>query len=231
MVELERRQGLRSTLYVIPFPNRPGRTPTGGSAPGNRACFYDAAAYAQWFRDLARDGWEFGVHGIDSHLDERAAEEEKLAVERLIGREVVGVRMHWLYHCGESSYRLLRRAGYLYDATLGSNIAVGWPDGRYTPYQASNGLWILPLNIQDIALLGDSWTGPRPAAARRQVRRILEEARAKSAVVTILWHNNNFAPPNCWCEFYQWIIEQARDDGARIMTAREVVEEYQTRAV
>jgi peptidoglycan/xylan/chitin deacetylase (PgdA/CDA1 family) len=230
MIEFERRENIRSTLYAMPFANRTGRTPAGTPAPANRACFYDVAAYTQWFRELAGQGWELGVHGIDSHLDRQAAYAEKRAIEQVIGREVAGLRMHWLYHKGDVTHRLLQEVGYLYDATIGWNDAVGWPNGSYVPYRASNGLWILPLNIQDVALLGDGWNGPRPAAARQRVKQLLAEARSHRAVVTLLWHNNNFAPPNCWSEFYRWIIEQARADRARIMTAREVVEQYQAGA-
>lgn len=230
MIEFERRLGIRSTLYVMPFSNRPGRTPEGTAAPANRACFYDPATYAQWFRELAREGWEIGVHGIDSHLDARAVRDERQALEKVTDREVVGVRMHWLYHCGALTYRLLGEAGYLYDATLGWNHAVGWPEDRYAPYQTNQGIWVLPLNIQDGALLRDAGIGPRPGEALRQVEAILAEARAHRAVVTILWHNNSFGPPLCWTELYQWIIRRAQADKARIMTAREVVEDHKALA-
>jgi peptidoglycan/xylan/chitin deacetylase (PgdA/CDA1 family) len=226
MIELERRLGIRSTIYVMPFKNRPGHDSRGSAAPANRACFYDLAAHTAWFRALASDGWEIGVHGIDSHLDPHTARIEKHAVETMLGREVAGIRMHWLYHRGESTYQVLREAGYLYDATLGWNDAVGWPGEQYQPFRVHSGLWVLPLNIQDGGLLSDSRLGPPPGAAAAQVRKILDEAYARRAVVTILWHNQSFSAPRCWGEVYEWIIGQARADGARIMTAREVIEEY-----
>jgi peptidoglycan/xylan/chitin deacetylase (PgdA/CDA1 family) len=227
MIELEKRLGVRSTIYVMPFKNQPGHDSRGFAAPANRACFYDVAAHAAWLRALADDGWEIGVHGIDSHLDTHKARIEKQAVERILGRDVAGIRMHWLYHRGEATYQCLSEAGYLYDATLGWNSAVGWPDGKYKPFHVRGGLWVLPLNIQDGSLLSDSRLGPRSEAAAAQVRRILDEARVRRAVVTILWHNQSFSAPRCWGEVYEWIIRQARSDGARIMTAREVIEECQ----
>lgn len=230
MTETERQLGIRSTIYVMPFPGRPGHRVGGEPAPGNRACFYQGTTYARWFRSLADEGWEIGVHGIDSHLDLQAAREEKASIEGLLGRSVDGIRMHWLYHCGAATYEILHDAGYLYDATLGSNHTVGWLDGRYEPFRGRSGLWVLPLVIQDGALLGDSTLGPCPAQARLQVERILAEARARHAVVTILWHNNSFAPPRCWGDFYEWIIRRAQADRARIMTAREVVEAYRLEA-
>jgi hypothetical protein len=226
MIELEQRLGVRSTLYVIPLPNQAGHDDTGRPAPRSRACYYRAAAYTQWLRDLDREGWEIGVHGLDAHLDHEAAREELQAIERLLGHDGLGVRMHWLYHRGEKTYQVLSDTGYAYDASAGSNVEVGWPGGKREPWRSSNGLWVLPLNVQDATLLGDRALDLTEKQARARIESLLAEAKADRAVLTILWHNHSFAPPRCWGGLYEWTIRHALADHARVMTAGQLVKEY-----
>ena len=223
MVEFERKLGVRSTLFVMPFQRHPGHIKPGLSAPPNRACYYDAGKYQDWFRSIADDGWEIGVHGIDSHLDVASARREKEEIERLVGRRVAGMRSHWLYHQGVETFRILREVGYTYDASPGSNTSIGWIEGQHLPYQA-NGLWILPLVVHDIALLKDRQVGPTLNEAKARVRRLLDEAAASQAVVTVLWHNNSFAAPRSWKALYEWILGEAMRDGAPILTAKEAIQ-------
>ena len=229
MLEIEKRCGVRSTIFFIPFPKQPGHTPEGNPAPANRAAHYKLEKYKDLLQQLEREGWEVGVHGVDAYLDLASARTELEAFRKLLPeKDKIGTRMHWLYHKGKGTWKILDEAGYAYDATLGWNDRVGFPEGQYKPFKPDGveSLVVLPLNIQDGALLGEEHQFLRDEEAWHQVEKILEEAKERRATVTILWHNHSFVTPRYWGWLYERIIQKAKEDGALICRAIDAVEMF-----
>jgi peptidoglycan/xylan/chitin deacetylase (PgdA/CDA1 family) len=225
MLEIEKRYGVRSTLFFIPFPRRPGHTPKGKRAPNNRAAYYELEDYRSLLQQLERDGWEVGIHGIDAYRELESAKAELEAIRRLLpGKNRMGIRMHWLYHLGNKTWKILEAAGYAYDATFGWNDRVGFPGGQYRPFIPKEiSLVVLPLNIQDGALLGEWHQFLEKHEAWQRAEQVLTEAKEVGAVVTVLWHNNSFAAPRYWGWLYERILQRAKKDGACICRASDVV--------
>jgi peptidoglycan/xylan/chitin deacetylase (PgdA/CDA1 family) len=93
----------------------------------------------------------------------------------------------------------------------------------YLPFpDAKTGLAVLPLNIQDVALLREDHMSLKPEQAWKAIEAVLDEASEHQAVVTVLWHNDSFLPPRCWAGLYRRIFEKARADGARFARAIDV---------
>jgi len=227
MLDVERRLGVRSTLFFIPFSRYSGHRNLGNPAPRHRAAHYELAQFQDLIRELDRDGWEVGLHGIDAHLDTYRAKEELNAIRVVVPhRQRIGVRMHWLYLTEEQSWKAFEDAGLAYDASLGWNDRVGFPRGQYQPFvpQGLQSLVVLPLVIQDNAVLGGRNQYAGREEAWHRVEQVLQLARRERAVVTILWHNNSFVAPRYWGWLYEALIQQARKDGARICRAIDAVE-------
>ena len=90
----------------------------------------------------------------------------------------------------------------------------------YLPFQdPKTGLAVVPLNIQDVALLREDHMGLKPEQAWEAIKAVLDEAREHQAVVTVLWHNDSFLPPRCWAGLYRRLFEKAYADGARFARA------------
>lgn len=226
ILEIEKRFGVRSTFFFIPFSKQPGHTLEEKPAPANRAAHYKLEEHKDLLLQLERDGWEIGVHGIDAYLDLESAKAELEALRKLISdKRKIGIRMHWLYHRGKETWKVLGEAGYAYDATFGWNDRIGFPDGRYGPFKPEGvkNLVVLPLNIQDGALLGEWHQFLENEEAWHQVKQVLDEAKRHKAVVTVLWHNNSFVAPRYWGWLYEKIIQKAKEDGALICRAIDVV--------
>ncbi len=223
ILEIEKEYDVRSTFYFIPYKKKPGTRPDGLPAPGNRAAAYDIARYRDLLVSLEEQGWEVGIHGIDAHTGvEEAAQELRVFKDLLPSKEKWGTRMHWLYHRPEL-WKNLKEAGYYYDTTFGSNREVGFRENRYHPFK-KDGLWVLPLNIQDGALLAKWNQNLSPRRAWEAIEPLLEQAKEKRAVVTVLWHNASFGPPRFWGPLYRRIIEKGKQDGAQFLTALQAVE-------
>jgi peptidoglycan/xylan/chitin deacetylase (PgdA/CDA1 family) len=227
IIDIERKYDVRSTLLFIPFFKDPGHTPDGNKAPINRACYYDILNHASLLQSLEQQGWEVGIHGIDAYLNLESAKRELERFKSLLPfKKKFGIRMHWLYHQGEESWKILEKAGYSYDATFGWNDKIGFPGSHYKPFipNGCNSLHVLPLNIQDNVLLRWDRQNLNPKSAWKEAEKLLTFAKEKSAIITILWHNTSFVAPRHWGWLYEKIIQKAKEDNALIVTAGEAIE-------
>jgi hypothetical protein len=225
--KLER--GRRSSFFVIPFKNRPGRTDS-GPAPRHRAAGYSAAEIARHIQTLRSVGCEIGLHGIDAWLDGSKGREELEEIRRITGAQEVGVRMHWLYF-DERSPLTLEQAGADYDSTIGYNDAVGYRAGTAQAYQplGTARLIELPLHIMDTALFFPNRLNLSPEAAGKQVGAIIDNAVRFGGSVTVNWHDRSVAPERCWGEFYVALLDELESKGAWFATAAEAVSWFRMR--
>jgi peptidoglycan/xylan/chitin deacetylase (PgdA/CDA1 family) len=231
VTRIEEEFGARSTFFLMPFARQAGHVGPGRAAPENRASYYRLSDYAELVRSLVERGWEVGIHGIDCHISPQAAAAERAELAAVVGDGYrIGVRMHWLYRSPALEFNLAE-AGFAYDSTLGSNNSIGFPslpDGTRAlrPFaDPTTGLPIVPLAIQDVALLREDHMGLAPAQAWKAIEAVLDEAGEHHAVVTVLWHNDSFLAPRCWAGLYRRMLERARRDGAVIGRAVDVVGE------
>ena len=252
LLDLEKRLGVRSSLYFMPFPRKAGILPdalrqdTSGSqqdlpasgvvrqsvsAPANRASFYDIAEQRSLLRRLEENGWEAGVHGIDAWRDSQEAGAEYGRISQLIGQTKIGVRMHWLYFKSPESFKALEEGGFLYDSTFGFNEVAGFRAGTLQPYHPLNcqTLWELPLHIQDGALMGEEHLDLNREEAFKRAKPLLAWAKRCGGAVSLLWHNQSFTAPRFWGEVYERLIAQGKADGAWIAIPRDVLRWFELR--
>ena len=246
LLELEKRLGVRSSLYFMAFPDKPGILPEHlrndidknknknedqESAPTNRASFYDVAKYPDLLNSLEEGGWEAGVHGIDAWHDVQAARTEHDRLAKVTGQDEIGVRMHWLYFQSPDSFKALEEGGFHYDATFGFNEVVGFRAGTLQPYHPLNcqTLWELPLHIQDGALMGEEYFDLNREDAFNMAKPILDFAKRFGGAVSLLWHNQSFTAPRFWGEVYERLIAQGKADGAWIAVPRDVLHWFRRR--
>jgi len=225
MLEIERRHGVRSTIFFIPEARNPGKIPRGAKAPTRRAADYCIEPLRKRLRSLEEEGWEIGVHGIDSYRDLEAARREFGMMSEMLGHRNIGHRSHWFYSKGIDSWDILRQAGYAYDASLGSNFIIGWPEGRKEPFRpfAGDAFTVLPLPVHDAPILDQAKMNLDPSEAWRRISALLRETKETSGVITVLWHTHSFSAPRYWGDLYEKIFLQARADGATIVPAKQAI--------
>jgi peptidoglycan/xylan/chitin deacetylase (PgdA/CDA1 family) len=221
--------GFRSTFFVIPFKDRPGRFGQ-GRAPGFRATRYGAADISAKIRKLMAEGCEIGLHGIDAWLDSSSGCKELHEIRRITGTQEMGARMHWLYFC-EQSPLALDQAGADYDSTIGYNETVGYRAGTgqvYKPLGVTR-LLELPLHIMDTALFYSSGLNLYPAEPQKRVGGIIDNATKFGGVVTVNWHDRSIAPERCWDDFYINLVRELKSKGAWFATAADTVAWFRQR--
>lgn len=197
--EWEAQRDLRSAFYLFHLP------------PGAKRDLNDcrsgiAGGGTDWklLRQMARDGWEFGLHpSINTKDLPDGFAVSKRWLEEQLGVEISGIRHHFWALDWRKPYetqRLHMQAGYKYDSTIGWRDEAGFRAGTSLPYQpydlsANTSLNIteIPCNIMDGYYLPsavDKFT-PDIESAVAKARAIIDRIRAQGGVVMLNWHQES----------------------------------------
>ncbi|HNV46383.1 MAG TPA: polysaccharide deacetylase family protein [Spirochaetota bacterium] len=219
-IDLERRYGFRSTFFMI----------TG--AGGRFGARYSIAQARSMLGDITAAGWEVGLHtNYYSFHDPKAVIGERRAIEDAIGRPIAGCRNHYLMLSIPESWRVMVRAGLVYDSSVGYTDAIGFRAGvayPYRPYdmaaEAAFDLIEIPLVIMDTAVL--DYDGDREAAWAR-IQKVLDETRDVGGTIAVNFHHRalydrEFAG---WNDIYIRILDYIREHNGRGITASMLVGE------
>src|SRR6185437_2476854 len=200
----------RSTFFVVPFRERPGQGPDGRVEPA-RGVPYAASEIAGELRELADQGHEIAVHGIDAWRDAHLGRAEMAVIQEATGGSETGVRMHWLYF-DDDSFSALEKAGFSYDATFGYNETIGFRAGTSQVFAplGTERLLALPLHVQDTALLYPGRMHLRPADALAACERLIGSVAEHGGVATISWHERSLSPERLWNRVYAGVRGQLR---------------------
>ncbi|KAB1189958.1 hypothetical protein GJR96_17435 [Haloferax sp. MBLA0076] len=219
IVELERELGVRSSFYFLDEPSL--------LRTGSLTDLLDPANWIEHFgryditsdelvdlvQDLDAGGWEVGMHGsFRSCEDIDRLDTEKRELESILGHEILGGRQHHL-KLGDSTWEFHREIGLTYDASPGSSTDVGFQHG-YQPFRPFDDEFVVfPLTLMEVAL-------PDPGvsfdAAWAECERLLVEAEANDAVMTVLWHPRYFNEDEFpgYRRLYRQLVEWALERGA-----------------
>jgi hypothetical protein len=216
-------EGLPATYFIIPFKGRAGERVPGRHA-SRRACGYELSELRPAIARLLNAGSEVAVHGIDAWHDEVKGRAERARIADVTGRQVAGIRMHWLLS-DEKTPGTLERAGYTYDSTAGYNEAVGYRNGTSQAYRppGTKTLLELPMHIQDGALFYPQRLDLSEKDAWTRCRALIDASTRYGGVLTLIWHDRSHGPERFWGEFYERLVEALKTSGARFATAAEAV--------
>ena len=175
---------------------------------------------------LRDGGWEVGLHGgCEAYMNPERLQAEKRRLEKILGRQVVGYRNHYLKCRVPETWELLEKAGFRYDTTLGYSDCVGFRNGMCHPFRPFNlntgremDVLEIPLAVMDRTLL--HYMGLSPEQAWTQMEHLLATAERLHGVITVLWHNEFML--GTALRFYRKILEYGRDKGAWMTSGEEI---------
>lgn len=193
--------GRRSCFFVYGGPTRRRGAKAALFDPG-----YDVGATetAAVLRDLARRGWQIGLHpSFDAWCDAERLRAEKARVEQALGSEIASCRQHWLRFAWDRTWQAQERAGFEVDATLGFNDRPGFRNGaalRLHPWDPAGErpmrIASLPMVLMDSHLY--DYAALDQEARTREMRRWLDEVSAVRGCATVIWHTHVLAADYGW---------------------------------
>lgn len=163
---------------------------------------------------------EVGLHpSYASSDDQHMAEEERDALQSILGKEVVHTRQHFLrWKLPETLHTIAHRSGYQQDHTLGFTDRVGFRVGTCTPFpwydlerEQETDLMLHPFAVMDSALIEQQHLGAEEVA--RMMGAMSDLVRAVDGEFVSVWHDRylsghrEFAP---WPDVFERVIHHAR---------------------
>lgn len=174
-------------------------------------------------------GWEVGLHGgyysYDS-LEDMKKEKERL--EKVLGKDVIGYRNHYLRFKVPDTWRLLAEAGFKYDTTFGYENMVGFRNGMchpFKPYSLDSmkeiNILEIPLIIMDEALFNSM---SEDNVRWSTVKKLIDTTEEYNGVLTLLWHNSvfNFPFKEKSVKLYNKILEYCYEKDAWMANGEEI---------
>jgi peptidoglycan/xylan/chitin deacetylase (PgdA/CDA1 family) len=186
IIELEKAYAAKSSFFIMALQK------------GERDYNYSPSEIEFELGSIIDSDCEIGLHGGHSAFDDLAVlKDEKNRLERVIGRQVVGYRNHFLRFKVPTTWENLQHAGFKYDSSLCFPEVVGFRNGMCHPFKPINALsnqeidiFEFPLVIQDV-ILGQRYMRLDEKTAFDVCKYILDQVEINQGAVTILWHNDN----------------------------------------
>jgi peptidoglycan/xylan/chitin deacetylase (PgdA/CDA1 family) len=189
IMEIESKYNAKSTFYFMATEQDPNRFR------------YKIEELEDEVKDIVNSGWDIGLHvGYYSfnNLEDIIAEKERL--EKVLGKEVIGCRNHYLLFKVPDTWQILARAGFKYDTTFGYTDTIGFRNGMCHPFRPVNlnnnhqiNIMEVPLNIMDATLTNGLCLNYNKVL--NQIKQLVDSVEACNGVLTVLWHNDVFSCP------------------------------------
>ncbi len=224
--EIEARHGFKSTFFVLSLPFFLGRE--------RRRYALRAPRLRAALADLARQGWEIGLHpSRATHLSRARLKGELGRFRRQLpfAPNPPGIRNHYLKAQFPETWRMQEDLGIPYDATLGWAEAPGFRAGTARPYQAFDrgrgrklSTWVVPL----VAMDGAMPAGPADSLVQT-CEQLAAECFAHGNPLVLLWHTDRLGPLDypAFAEAYPRLLARFAEQGCRGLTCRDLVAQYQ----
>ena len=223
IMELEAKYNAKSSFYFLAL------------QPGEKDFNYQIEEVESELKFITEHGWEIGLHGgHESYKSFEDIREKKQRLEKVLGKQVVGYRNHYLKFKVPDTWELLSKAGFKYDTTFGYADCVGFRNGLchpFRPFNRNTGKEIeileIPLIIMDRTLLQD-YMRLDVKKAWQLIKSLICKVEKCNGVVTILWHNNTCIDGET-LKYYEKFLEYVSSKNAWITSGEEIYNWWTTK--
>jgi peptidoglycan/xylan/chitin deacetylase (PgdA/CDA1 family) len=221
ILKLHSEYDVRSTFFFL--------TEKGKNKEGIAHADYDvwSPKIQRVFEAIKAQKSEIGLHKSALHHSDFTSELGKLPAN-----SVKSNRYHFLKFQLPEAWQTMEKAGVELDASLGFAEQYGFRNGYglpFSPYdfekkQAMN-LTVTPLNIMDGTM--EMYMKLPPSEIAKTIINFLENNQ-KDAVLSILWHNREFAPFRfeAYLGIYKQVLTYLNDTKMPTITASEIVKNF-----
>jgi len=220
ILKFNEQNGISSTFFFLSLRNF--------IADGERRYRINNRNIAQAIKELDQKNNEIGMHALNhsiDHIDRLKREKERL--ENAVGKEVLGIRNHYLKFHFPDTWKIDQQLGLKYDSTLGWQDNVGFRAGTCWPFfgydaVADNSINVLeiPLVIMDGVLDHILSADLNCNAIVDKTLTIIDKVENYGGAVAVLWHNdylNQLEHPEHW-KAYKEIINHLKTRDVSIGT-------------
>lgn len=182
---------------------------------------------------MEREGWEVGLHGsMDSLYEDNLFMKEKEYLAKILNKDKLGNRQHFLRFDIISSWAVFEQADLLYDSSLGYIDRLGYRAGTGYPFFAYDLMADRPSNVLEFPLIFiegtlEAQNDMNEEKAFEICMHYINEAEATGEMINILWHTHNLHRKRCnvdWNLVYQKVLEELNKKDAWIAPLGEIAQ-------
>lgn len=199
IIEIEEKYKAKSTFFFLAVDKN------------NSAYNYDISKQKRVLQLVKETGNELGLHGsYVAYNNFEQLFDEKKRLEDACGYEIKGYRNHNLNFDIKTTWSILEKAGFEYDATFGLADRVGFRNGMchpFRPYDLTNNKFYnlieFPLHVMDVSMF--QYMKLSYNQSFEVFKKIVEKVEKNRGVLSFLWHNTNMSGE--MLEFYRQCLE------------------------
>ncbi len=222
-MEIEKKYDVRSTIFFLKETKKLKILHPSSYILSLGHYDFNEPKITEIIKKLDSEGWEIGLHGsYDSYKNKDLLLKEKKDLEKIVGKQVIGVRQHFLNLEIPKTWEIQKEIGFLYDATFGFKKDIGFQDEKYLPFQPFNDSFlIIPLIIMDGTLFSKY---SDDETRWEKVNEVITLAEENSGVISFLWHQRVFNEKEFpgWAPLYEKIIKECKERNAWFATGKEI---------
>lgn len=221
IMDLEAKYGAKSSFYFLAL------------TPGEQDFNYRIEDLEPVLSLISDSGWEVGLHGgHNSYNSFEDLKEKKRRLEKVLGKEVIGYRNHFLRFRVPNTWEILSKAGFKYDSTFGYPDCPGFRNGMCHPFRPYNfetgeeiGILEIPLTIMDRTL--GSYMRLDLENAWGLAKQLIDTVEKYKGVITILWHNTQMHGENL--KFYENLLKYCSEKNAWLTSGENICNFWESR--
>jgi peptidoglycan/xylan/chitin deacetylase (PgdA/CDA1 family) len=220
IIDIEREHNAKSTFFFIATDRDPFRFR------------YNIEDIEDDLKYITDSGWGVGLHtGYYSFDNLESIIAEKNRLEKVLGKEVIGCRNHYLRFKVPDTWEILAQAGFKYDTTFGYSRTMGFRNGMCHPFRPINlnnrqhiDIVEIPLNIMDATFINSYGLILGFNKISRQIEKLIDSVEECNGVLTLLWHNDTFSRPfgEKLAKLYTHILDYCSAKGAWLASADDI---------
>lgn len=215
IMNLEEKYGAISSFYFLALD------------PGEKDFAFRIEDLENEIGNISDKGWEVGLHGgHESYNNPEDMAQKKKKLERVLGKDVIGYRNHYLKFRTPDTWELLSKTGFRYDSTFGYADCAGFRNGichPFRPYNLETGKEIeileIPLIIMDRTIL-EGYMKLNFEKAWEITKQLVDTVEKYRGVITILWHNTEMRGDKL--KFYENVLKYCSGKNAWLTSGEEI---------
>lgn len=184
-----------------------------------------------FIKHLHQNGNEIGLHGsIASHKENKLFQEQKLAIDKIIGQTSTATRQHYLRYSFKTTPNIHTKNNISIDSSLGLARKIGFRNGASFPYylNTDNGeLLEIPLNIMDSAIFSKDMSLEQ---AIKEVNSVINYIEEVGSCLTINFHPDYIIIPK-YVQLYEYILDLLEKKNCIYLSFAEVKDVIEKRVV
>jgi len=231
IIQLEKEMGVSSTFFMSGLSSRiKNSRPAGERRYYELAYDTEPAPIKELYRSIEKAGWEMGLHsGFSVNNDPKRLSEERKNISKVSGKDVKGVRQHFLKFTLPDFATATSKAGFGYDSSIGFSTVKGFRAGACHPYylfdlnkKKNTDVLEFPLALMECTL--SSKTKIAADKGLKEAWKVLGPVRDMNGCISVLWHTNRFLEDEFpgWSGVYVGLMEKAQLENALLTSLGEL---------